>query len=439
MGEDLEKLPLWKVLTTWIVRILVGSVFVFSGFTKSVDVWGTFYKIEDYLGVMGLDLWPNLISVGSFLLCMLEFVTGAFLLLGCFRKSIPVVMAVVMGFMLPFTLWIALFDPVKDCGCFGDAYIISNWNTFWKNVALTAGVVWLMIYNRRIHWIITPSLQWICFIATTIYIAAIALIGYYDQPLLDFRPFKTGTALVNEENGDAYEPQYVFVYEKDGVKKEFGQDDEMPDEADGWKFVDRKETRQAKIPENDNSSLFITDENNDEIDVTEAIPPYGAEFILFMPSLGDLPIASSYKINSLYSWAQEHDVAMVALTGGTKEEIVRWKDIAMAGYPVFRMDDTMIKMIVRGNPALVYLEDGRIQWKRSLQSIPIDDFMESGGKWNPAELSADSRGVLGNISYGYLSVLSVLAALSFIPSLGRCFHLGRKKTAEVRSDDKDRP
>lgn len=102
---------------TWIIRIVVGGVFIFSGFAKGIDPYGTLYKVEDYLSVLSLSVWPNLVLVGVFGLCALEFLAGVFLLTGCFRRSSVIIAGGIMAFMLPLTLWIAVSNPVADCGC----------------------------------------------------------------------------------------------------------------------------------------------------------------------------------------------------------------------------------------------------------------------------------------------------------------------------------
>lgn len=104
-----------------------------------------------------------------------------------------------MAFMLPLTLWIAVSNPVADCGCFGDAFLLSNWATFWKNVGLSVGLIWLWRYNRKIICLITPALQWICIVGSCIFIVTIELFGYMVQPLIDFRPYKIGERIVDSE------------------------------------------------------------------------------------------------------------------------------------------------------------------------------------------------------------------------------------------------
>lgn len=194
-AERHPKLIIW---ITWLLRIAVGGTFIFSGFVKAIDPWGTLYKLEEYLNVMGLPLWHSIVVAGTFLLCSVEFVAGTMLLAGCYRKSSPWIVFAIMCVMLPLTLWIAVANPVADCGCFGDFLIISNWATFWKNVALMAGVIWLLKFNRYSRCIISPALQWIAFLATLIFIGYIEVEGYLFQPLIDFRPYKVGGPLLSK-------------------------------------------------------------------------------------------------------------------------------------------------------------------------------------------------------------------------------------------------
>ena len=232
---------------TWLLRITVGATFIISGFVKAVDPWGTLYKFEDYMAAMHLPVFHNLLLTGAFLLCAYEFVAGVFLLLGCFRKSAPIAAMLFMAVMLPLTVWIAFWNPVSDCGCFGDAFILSNQATLWKNVVLTIAVAWLIKYNHTERCLVRPSLQWLAFIGSSAYIIAVSLAGYIYQPLLDFRPYPVGTPItefssVSDDEDEKTDDEAIrFIYAKGGVEKSFGIDDELPDEADGWHFVRREE------------------------------------------------------------------------------------------------------------------------------------------------------------------------------------------------------
>ncbi|MDE6578710.1 MAG: DoxX family protein [Muribaculaceae bacterium] len=426
----------WKGILTWSFRILIGGLFIFSGFTKAVDPWGTLYKVNDYLTVMSLNLWPNLTLVGVFFLCGIEFVTGVFLLLGCFRKSIPIVAGLIMLFMLPLTLWIALSDPVADCGCFGDALIISNWATFWKNILISAGVIWLIKYNRLQHWIITPALQWICFVASGFFIVIISLIGYLYQPLVDFRQYQVGERIYDVETSVSELPSYEFVYEKNGERKVFQENDELPSEDDGWIFIERIELPRNNVADSykHEKNFRIWDKNGEEDETEEAILSEGKELIVMMPQLSLVSPATTWKLNSLYEWSLKNNVNMIGVVAGTKEEIAEWEDLSMASYAVYTADDTQIKEIVRGNPGIVYLEDGIIEWKSTLAAINIDDFLSPDTSTDAKSFGFENYAILRNIMGIYLIILSVLIVLSFMPKLRNLYFRRSSEKNEVGKD-----
>lgn len=410
--------PKWTYAISLALRVIVGALFIFSGFVKAVDPWGTLYKVDDYLGVLNIGVWHNLEVAGVFFLCCLEFTLGAMLILGCFRRSVMWATALVMAFMLPFSLWIAVYNPVADCGCFGDAFIISNWATFWKNVALSLAVLWLLKRNVRVHWLITPALQWMGLLATVAYVGVVSIIGYLYQPLLDFRPYKTGELFLDHSTLAASEPEYRFVYEKDGEKREFAATDELPDEDSGWTFVDRYEVKpQAPAPDaREEKNFRIWDEDDEDVTDREILS-HGRELLLMMPKLSEVSIATTWKINSLYSWAQKHDVTMIGVVAGSKSEIDNWIDLSMASYPIFTADDTSIKEVVRGNPAVVYLQDGKVGWKSTIGAINVDDFMAPGTSSDPMSFQNDDHAVLRNFTLLYLAVVAALIMLSFSPKL----------------------
>ncbi len=429
-------------IATWIIRLAVGSVFMFSGFAKAIDPYGTLYKVDAYLASMSLDIWPNLELVGVFALCAAEFLVGVFILTGCFRRSTAIIAAIIMAFMLPLTLWIAVSDPVDDCGCFGDALLISNWATFWKNVALTAAIAWLVVYNKKCHWLVTPALQWIAFVATSIFIVIIELFGYISQPLIDFRPYKQGEPIIDFENqAHAEEPQFIFIYEKDGIRKEFRDTDVLPEESEGWEFVDRKELphQQPKASTSENGkSLRIWDKTGEEDVTEEAIDEKGMELLVMMPNLKEVSPATTWKLNSLYEWSIKNNVFMAAVVSGTPDEIDEWEDLSMASYPIFTADDTQIKEVVRGNPAVVYLVDGKIEWKSSLAAINIDDFLSPGTSTDAMTFGTDNMRILRNCLYTYLTIMAVLVFLSFTPAM-KNFYLrkNRKKEEKEKNTTKE--
>lgn len=403
-----------KVIT-WLCRLIVGGTFMFSGFVKGIDPWGTLYKFEDYLSALGLQLWPNLILTGVFGLCIAEFLCGFFILTGSFRRSSPIFATLFMVVMLPLTLWIAIKDPVADCGCFGDAFIISNWATFYKNVVLSALIIWLLIYNRKCGCLITPYIQWIGFLASGLYLGCIALYGYFVQPMIDFRAYPVGEKLISDSDDDS-ETEYEFIYERDGVRKAFGEDDVIPDESEGWVFVDRIEKGSKNALSNRDHNKDIRIWNSVGEDSTDSIAGInsGKRLLITMPVLRDITPAVSWKLNTLSEYSRRCGIEMVGIVNGNSSEIEYFKDLCMPDYPIYTADDTSIKALVRGNPGVVYTEDGIIKWKISLRAIDAEELEVDDNLPNPESLTRDSKKILNNLTGLYLAIISVLILFSIV-------------------------
>lgn len=371
--EDYE---LWRIAVTWMVRILVGGLFIFSGFVKAVDPWGTLFKIEEYLGAFGFALPFMLTRLIVFALCSVEFVVGVFVMIGCYRRTSPLFAGLIMMFMLPLSLWIAVEDPVADCGCFGDAWHVSNWFTFWKNIILVAGIAWLIRFNKIAICLITPAFQWLAVVFSGVFIVLIELIGFFYQPLIDFRDFPVGSSLfaTDEEDGlDVFDPET----------------------AD---------------------------------DLTEyASQPDGEELIVMIPKVSMVSPATTWKLNTLYEWALSHDVKMIAVVSGSQEEIKQWEDLSMASYPIFLADDSAIKTIVRGNPGVVFLKNGKILWKSTLGAIDPDEIEPdpetpedfSNDYITVRHLQPELDNILERSSILYLIGMAFLVMISFTPRLAR--------------------
>ena len=410
-----------KQLLTWLCRLIAGGVFVFSGFAKGIDPWGTFYMMEDYLAVWGWNIPDPVVLFGAFSLIIIEFLIGFCVLFGCFRRGTPVLMMAMMAFMLPLTLWIAIKNPVNDCGCFGEALIISNTATFWKNVALTIMALWLVKFNRFIPSLIKPYFQWIQLLGTVTFIFIISFVGYSYQPLLDFRPYKCGTLLFSENDDSDNVPEFEFIYEKNGKRTSFSINDELPDEADGWKFIERKEILSSKQTANDNSekNIRIWDDSG-EVDITdEFMSSEGKRMFLMIPELKKVSTATTWQINSLNQWCHNNDIEMVAVVSGNQEEIDQWKDISLAEYPIYMADDTIIKEVVRGNPALVYTENGNIIWKSTLKALNVADFLNNYEVKDAKLLGRDNIRILKNLSLIFLVFTACMIAISYSPSIAK--------------------
>ncbi len=400
---------LYHPAVVWTLRLLVGAVFVFSGFVKSVDPWGSFFKISEYLEVWGWEIPSQLVVIAAYLLGGIEFVLGFLLLLGCYQRIAPVLMLLMMAFMLPLTAYLLIDNPVSDCGCFGDFLVISNGASFAKNIFLTIGILYLVKFNNRVGGLFVPYLQWVVGAILSLYILIVAIFGYTIQPMIDFRRFSPGTMLLSAgEDEDDNEPVYEFIYEKDGRKASFTLDN-LPDST--WQFVDRHLVEGSEGVSDGFSVIYEGEDIAPDIISTE-----GEQFIVTIPDMKGVDLSYTYLLNDLNDFMEKHGGSMVALVSGDANDVEWWRDLSMASYPIYSAEPTLIKELARGRAALVYLKDGVVQWKRALSSISYAIVTET-----PADELADRMDPAGGYILSFLTLvfITILAGLFVLDRSGR--------------------
>ena len=419
----------WCQLLTTLMRLTVGGVFVFSGFTKAIDPWGTCYKITDYLLALGMERWDNMALFVAVALATLEFMLGIFIVVGAYRRSAPTQALILLLFMTPLTLWLAVTGAVPDCGCFGDALHLSNWATFGKNVLLLLGVIYLLCFNRSLRGIYGPAVHWMVAAVSFATVMAIAYFGYFKQPLIDYRPYPEGTRLISAASADTDESEddFIFIYSKDGEEHEFTIDS-LPDEADGWEYVTRYHARrpQGKVIVQDGShknSIAILDLDGNDITI-DVLGDNRRTVLLLFPDLPQVGVVNSYDLNEITDAALVAGASVIGLTPATAQQIVAWKDLSMASYPIYNMDDSELKMLARGNPAVVYIEDGIIMWKRTLSAI--------SGAEQPIELAELGKGyqpeaILSRIQVAFIVAMLAILALNRTHLIVRYFMMKRRR------------
>ena len=357
----------WNTVIVWVLRVLLGLTFIYSGFAKAIDPWGGMYKLTEYFNVLGFEQLVPASLAFAFILAAIEFMLGLFVLVGAYRRSAPVLLLCMMAVLLPLTLWLAITDAVPDCGCFGDATHMSNWATFFKNLLIVPALIYLVMFNKRVHGIYGPAVNWVVGVIALAYVSVIAYNGYFKQPLIDYRPYPVGAKLGVEPEAQPADDDYVFIYEKDGVQKEFSIDS-VPDDDSEWTYVDRR-VKGDKQPKGRvlEQPLAIFDNGTDVTD--EVLTTQGDALLYLFPDLPGVNIAYTFVINNLTEKAVGQGATVAALTSATEQQMEEWRDISMASYDTYSMDDSDLKMIARGNPAVVMLHDGRIVWKRTLASL----------------------------------------------------------------------
>ena len=354
-------------------RIIVAVTFIFSGFVKAIDPIGTQYKLQDYLGAIGIaGILPNwtLLAVAVFL-AAIEFCFGIFLLFAIQRRLISKLTVAFMAFMTMVTVWIVVADPVKDCGCFGDALHLTNTETLIKNIVLLVCSLVIMYRPLAMFRFVSKSNQWIVTNYTIVFILVSSGLSLYYLPIFDFRPYHIGVNIPRgmEIPKGAKLPQFktTFIMEKNGQRKEFTLDN-YPDAS--WKFIDSKtvQTSEGYIPPIHDFS--ITD-NKTGLDLTNSVLSHkGYTFLLIAPHLETADDSNFGDIDRLYEYAQSYDIPFYCLTASTTKAIKRWIDLTGAEYPFCITDEAVLKTIIRSNPGLLLLKDGTIINKWSHNNLP---------------------------------------------------------------------
>ncbi|MBR2244963.1 MAG: triose-phosphate isomerase [Prevotella sp.] len=314
-------------------RLVVALAFILSGFVKAVDPLGTQYKIADYLEALHLGAYvpDGLTLILSVLLSATEFWLGICLLFAIRRRVVTRVILVWLMIMTPLTLWLALANPISDCGCFGDAIVLTNWQTFWKNIILLACAILLACYPLDMMRFVSRTNQWIVMNFTALFILIVAGQSLYDLPYFDFRPYHIGTDL-----------------------------------RKGW--------QQMMEGEESPYSEFFLERIDDGNDITDSVlNDKGYVFLLVSPHLEEADESQFGRLNLIYEYAMEEGYPFYCLTASGEKAITKWRDGTGAEYTFCQTDDIVLKTMIRSNPGLMLLKDGTIIRKWSHNILPGED------------------------------------------------------------------
>ena len=405
-----------KKIAVEISRVILGLVFVFSGFVKAVDPWGGAYKISDYFSAFQFPQFDFLALPLSFLQAAVEFGVGVCLLVGIYRRINSILALLIMLFMTPLTLYLAIANPVTDCGCFGDALVISNWQTFYKNIFLLIAAVIVFIGYRLMTSLFTRKTRLSAVLWIYLFITGVSCYCFYYLPVLDFRPYKIGVNIPEKmeipENAehDVYEVR--LIYSKDGLQKEFTVED-YPKGDSTWTFVDSKSHLIREGYQPPVHDFSITDAYGD--DITEDVlsnPSY--TFLLIAHKLNKANDANVDKINDIYDFSKTGEYDFYALTSSLPDEIQDWIENTGAEYPFCTTDDITLKTIVRSNPGLLLIKDGTIVNKWPNTRLPdTEELIKQTDETNKNRPAAHNSGTL------FLLTLILLVPLIglFLPNL----------------------
>ena len=365
-----------RITVVNVCRFVLAATFIFSGYVKAIDPLGTLYKLKDYAAAMSLNgLLPDWVLVGvAIALGALEFALGVFMLFAVRRHVVSRITLAFMTAMTVLTLWIFVADPVKDCGCFGDALKLTNGETLLKNIVLIACAALVAWRPTDMARFISRSNQWIVRYYTVAYIVITSVYCLYTLPIFDFRPYHVGTNIKQDmeipEGAEQPEFESTFLLRKNGETREFTLDN-YPDST--WEYVDTRTVQTKKGYEPPIHDFALTTCDTGE-DITEQVlTKKGYTFLLVSPRLAVADDSNFGDIDQIYEYAEENGADFYCVTASANDEIERWRDLTGAEYHFCNADETTLKTMIRSNPGLMLLKDGTIIGKWSHNTLPQTD------------------------------------------------------------------
>ena len=382
-----------------VCRYFSGILFVFSGFVKADDPLGSKYKFIDYFEAWGIDdiFAPTALTFGI-ILSTIELLVGLALLFKLFPKWSSLGALIFMIFFTPITLYLALQqnisgkELVHDCGCFGDALVLTNWQTFVKNLVILIPVVLTFIFHKRFTDLISNKKSIVILSVLTIMIVGLSVHALRHLPPIDFRPYKIGVTLLGEKCSDIQRTSNVKTYQyadfknlQTGEHQEFDIVNNYPDYTI-WEYNPDVPIRiveeKLDVPQNDSlqntyivdNMMFMTGSDDATCDI---ITDTSYVFMAIHYDLLQSNPKNQSKVNAVYEFAQKQGYAFYGATSSLEDVIAKYSEDYGATYPFVSADDILLKTIVRSNPGLVLMKNGKIIDKWHHNDIPtIEDLQK---------------------------------------------------------------
>jgi len=384
--------------------IVIGLVFMFSGIVKAVDPLGSVYKFNDYLTAFNMGWLVSLSLPLALLLCLAEFIAGFAVISGIRQKEGILGVTLLMLFFTPLTLYLAIYEPVSDCGCFGDAIHLTNWETFWKNVVLLIPTIIIFAGRKQI----TPTSitnQWQRLLGVAVLFIMFCKSNLNYLPLIDFLPYKTGVSIVDQmtipEGAETDQFLTTFICERNGEQREFTIEN-YPYDDTTWVFVDQKNVLLKKGYQPPISNFAVT--TFDGIDLTNQIL-YNDGYTLLMIAK-KLDEADSKKLHRGFEtgrFVENAGIKFFILTSSSSDEVQKYTN----GLQFCAVDETTLKTMMRANQGYIFINSGKIEGKWSAATMPKNEWFKDMAK--PKGNFTGTLFAIFSIISGLVIVLLILA------------------------------
>lgn len=393
-------------------RIIPGIVFIFSGFMKAADPVGTALKIDEYLAAFHLSFFDFLSLPVAVVLSGAEFVIGISLLKGINIKRVAPLSLVLISFFTLLTLYAAIFNPVKECGCFGEALRLSNVASLCKNIVLLLFVVMAFINRDKYSPIALPFMERIYTYCYCAFIFLISLWSVLYIPQVDFTPLKVGTDL-EEALPEEIEREFqtTFIYSKDGREEEFGLEN-LPDST--WNFVAANTVQISGRSANDPSANFVLKDGDGNYVTEQILSEEGPLFFISIYNGARTGEKYRKRVAELCDTLMAHGRPLYAVTGDAD---IAWD---LENVPLLFTDYKTSLSLNRSNGGLVEISDKTIIAKWGRIDFPTERVSELLKK-DPEVVSANK--VIGEQLFIELSFIIIFALVFVVRYISKRYYL----------------
>jgi len=349
-------------------RILVGMVFIFSGFVKGVDPLGLAFRIEDYFVAFGIP-WASRFSLElSIIFIMLEFTLGISLLLNLWIRKTAWLLLLIMTYFTVLTFLDAIWNLVPDCGCFGEAIKLTNMQTFIKNIILMGFVVPIFIWRKKYRSALPVTMDILIVCLTAILFSWMSLHAARHLPLIDFMAWKKGNK-VNRTSALPVKFYVTYKNKKTGEKKEFLTPNYPWNDSvwmSQWTFLG-----QRADDLNQGTALNLRAEDEAGNDVTPSvINNPDLQFILVSYDLSSANKDAFRKILLFAKKALNDNYSFVCITNAFGPDVKKFRMANGTLFDFYSADDVVLKTMIRSNPGLILIKNGVVLKKWHYNDFP---------------------------------------------------------------------
>ncbi len=344
-----------------ISRVLVGTLFIFSGWIKANDPLGFSYKLDEYFNVFGTP-WMSSVSLAMAIgICVFEIALGVALLLGAKMRFTSWSLLLLIVFFTFLTFWSWKFDVVKDCGCFGDFMHLKPFTSFMKDIVLLVLILFVFANRNNIRPLFGEKGSNVMALAGVIASCWYTIYCYNHLPVVDFRPYAIGKSIPDgmklPTGAKTDSVLMVFIYKKNGKEIELTTE-QIVDVDSTYEFVDRKD---KVIREGDKPPIHdFTITSSDGTDITEDVLSMEQVFLFVAYDINHADAGVQGKVNDFVALSQREGIEFIGMTASSPADVEKFVTAHASKFPYYFTDATTLKTMIRSNPGLMLLKKGKV-------------------------------------------------------------------------------